>query len=223
MNRYQRPADRPTTSNAQFRCLADGRNRLILRTLRSRSPIGRSTLVSLLVDEFYQHRSSSDPTTSARVSLHHELLPRLAEADLIEFDERMVSASAHPVFEATSRSGVLDSDSGTDETALDTLFEALADDRRRLVWTLCRRRGSISVETLARVIGALEHAGGSDTEFRSRVQRIHVSLVHDHIPRLESVGLIGRSDDGTLEVDADAEVDPSTVVTVDPVDAHLFG
>ena len=223
MNRYQRPADRPTTCNALFRCLADGRNRLILRTLRARSSVDRSTLVSVLVDEFYRPRSSSDPPTKARVALHHDLLPRLAEANLVEYDEGTVTATDHPVLESISGSDLLESDSSVDEHALDGLFEFLADDRRRLVWTLCLRRGSISVETLARVVGALEHGGGTDAEFRARVQRIQVSLVHDHLPRLESVGLISRSDDGWLEVDPEVGIDPSTVVTVDPVDAHLFG
>ncbi|WP_254536726.1 DUF7344 domain-containing protein [Halomarina litorea] len=65
----------------------------------------------------------------------------------------------------------------------DSLFDALRDDRRRVVVRALLERGERSVEDLVNTVVA--HEGGDDTR-----RSVALSLVHRHLPRLADAGFV---------------------------------
>lgn len=97
---------------------------------------------------------------------------------------------------------------GTDQTEPRTtsqLFATLADSRRRRVLSLLReRRSGVEESELATLVASAE----ADVPLRAvtdeRHERVLVSLRHNHLPALESTGLVDRT--GTTVRPADALV-----------------
>lgn len=84
------------------------------------------------------------------------------------------------------------------ERARNDVFDALAHDRRRRVLrSLSDASLPLSVADLARRVAARE-TGGSESATEPPgdvVERIHVSLHHAHLPKLDAVGLVEYDDD----------------------------
>ena len=79
----------------------------------------------------------------------------------------------------------------------DELFGALAHRRRRLILTVLQAHGRLDVESLADRIAAAERTGG-DAVPDEEVTRVHVSLFHHHLPKLDEIGLVDLDPDADL-------------------------
>lgn len=100
------------------------------------------------------------------------------------YDYSLDLAADHGPTETTCRR----SDGGP--LALEGLFDALADRRRRRALHLLREIGRpLSLESLAERLVAIERE--SEREFPdTAVERTYVSLAHVHLPRLDDAGLV---------------------------------
>lgn len=80
--------------------------------------------------------------------------------------------------------------------ALDALFDALADRRRRrALHLLCEVGRPLSLESLAERLVAIDRDGGRDVP-DAAVERTYVALAHVHLPRLADAGLVRLDRDG---------------------------
>lgn len=99
----------------------------------------------------------------------------------------------------------------TGEEKASRLFDALADERRRVVLDcLAGADAPMAVEDLARQVAARrrwgeEPAGRSDPP-ADAVHRVHVSLHHAHLPKLDDAGLVEYDPDEQV---VRAAADPS--------------
>lgn len=96
------------------------------------------------------------------------------------------------------------------ETALDEVYGALADERRRqVVSTLTHESVPIDVETLARRVTVREACADTAMVTEERIREVCLSLYHHHLPKLADVGLI--------EYDTEEKVVEGLADAVDPV------
>lgn len=92
-------------------------------------------------------------------------------------------------------------------TDLDTLFALLAESRRRHLLYRLLESGYANVGPLSRHIAAFEAGTTVRAVSEDERRRVGVSLVHDHLPRLASDGLVefdGRSGDVVTTEDFEA-------------------
>ena len=68
------------------------------------------------------------------------------------------------------------------------IFGILQNDRRRCVLELLREKGSLSVRSLSEEIARIE--AGSEEPKSSTRKSIYVSLIQNHIPKMESLGIV---------------------------------
>lgn len=96
-------------------------------------------------------------------------------------------------------------DKGSIET--DRINSLLASSRRRCVLSMLADGDEVTVEKLARTIAARERNGTFDDDRRDRVV---VSLVHNHLPRLADHGVVDYDrQDGTVSAGRSfAELEP---------------
>lgn len=81
----------------------------------------------------------------------------------------------------------------------DTLYRALADDRRRAVLGVLDGRSlPISMAVLARLVAAREAGTAPAAVSDARRRRVRSSLYHVHLPPLAATGLLAHSDDGSV-------------------------
>lgn len=85
------------------------------------------------------------------------------------------------------------------------LFDALADGRRRVVVdSLTEADAPMDVRELARRVAARERSGAGDAPGSpppDAVHRVHVSLHHAHLPKLDDAGLVEYDADRQVVVD----------------------
>ncbi|SFG43630.1 hypothetical protein SAMN04488063_2040 [Halopelagius inordinatus] len=82
------------------------------------------------------------------------------------------------------------------DRSVDTLFDALSDDRRRYVLTYLREsENAVRLDALAEAVVAWER--GRTVETRAPTpENVAISLHHRHLPKLERTGLTERTADG---------------------------
>lgn len=68
------------------------------------------------------------------------------------------------------------------------IFGILQNDRRRCVLELLREKGSQSLRSLSEEIACIE--AGSEEPKSSTRKSIYVSLIQNHIPKMESLGIV---------------------------------
>lgn len=75
--------------------------------------------------------------------------------------------------------------------ALDVLVTCIADHRRRLlIEGVGERSGPVQYEELAQFISERENGATTRTPSNEDVDRVTIELVHNHLPRLDSAGVI---------------------------------
>lgn len=82
----------------------------------------------------------------------------------------------------------------------DRLFEALSDRHRRYALYFLLEHGSVSVEELADVVVGWLYATEPGMVSRAQRDRIHIDLVHRHLPVLEAAEMVSI-DEGTVSMD----------------------
>lgn len=103
--------------------------------------------------------------------------------------------------------------------ALDGVFDALADRRRRRTLHLLREIGRpLTLESLAERLVAIDREGGRELP-DAAVERTYVALAHVHVPRLADAGLVRFDGDagtvGTARLSATLEPYLSIAATTD--------
>ena len=86
------------------------------------------------------------------------------------------------------------------------LFAALSNRRRQRVVRAVSTRGTLSVSRLAALVGASERSTPVEDLSAEFVERIRLSLVHAHLPKLEDVDVVVY-DPASLEVDVGSRFD----------------
>ncbi|MFC6728048.1 hypothetical protein ACFQDG_05270 [Natronoarchaeum mannanilyticum] len=92
------------------------------------------------------------------------------------------------------------------ELTPDRVFEILESQRRRHVLSYLRRRDrEVHVDELAAAVAARENDVDPADVDEDRLRQVQLSLHHVHLPKLESTGLIERSqgDERTVELTGD--------------------
>lgn len=81
------------------------------------------------------------------------------------------------------------------------IFDALSNDRRRVVLAaLAEEPGPVEVPEVSRTVAAREAGTSRETVPEERIGRVHLSLRHAHLPKLDAAGLVRYdSDRGTVE------------------------
>lgn len=136
-----------------------------------------------------------DARREARIYLRHVDLPKLADADLITWDEpdgTVTSVVRPPLyvsrFERTTET--------TDDQGEDFVEDASVERRRAVVTALESLDGPRERADLAREVAAREADGEPAT---GAVEEVAVALHHVHLPKLERAGLLEYdADEGTV-------------------------
>lgn len=207
--------------------LASGRRRAVLAHLRGLTePVEVGDLAAVVAAE----SGDADPR-AVRTTLVHRHLPKLAAADLVEWDrDRGVVAPAdHPVLAAPGVDEVL----AADADDWDDVLRALSDRRRRVVLAvLATAEGAVARDALARQVAARELGVVPADPSPEAVESVAVSLRHVHLPLLAEADLVATTgdgveylghpalDDGWLAYDADAAAESAAPPAADgPVEA----
>lgn len=88
------------------------------------------------------------------------------------------------------REQVDDGHPGGPAAFFDELFAALAHRRRRSLLTQLQVHGELDLDSLAGRIAADERAETVGAVPDEAITRVHVSLFHQHLPKLDDVGLV---------------------------------
>ena len=89
----------------------------------------------------------------------------------------------------------MDKRGGDVELTPEVTFELLSDPRRRYALAyLSRRNQPVSIEELARHIAAWEEDDPVSDIGEKTVERIEMTLYHNHIPKLSAAGLLERGE-----------------------------
>ena len=76
------------------------------------------------------------------------------------------------------------------ESLLSRVFGALAHQRRRYVLYYLRENEQVGTDELADQVAAWERSVPVDEVSADAAERVHVELVHTHLPKLEDYGLV---------------------------------
>ncbi|RKD97091.1 DUF7344 domain-containing protein [Halopiger aswanensis] len=195
-----------------FRSLADATRRALLRLVYEQSPdgIAKDDLIRELA-AVTADKSVDDVTDAeyqrAAVACQHTHLPMLLEAGLLaeaentDTDDTLIVTTDHWAFDEPALENVITGRLDAPAAELDTLFEAVADSRRRLVLSVLAGNAraesdAMDRETLARAVAAREADTDADDVSQDRVATVYSSLVHVHLPLLEDAGLVDTVSDG---------------------------
>lgn len=181
-----------------FSCLASRERRQLVQQLSALAPASVSTEVLAAAFAARTHGTSRDEVTddqrqAAAQALHHEHLPRLAAAGLVDYDADVdsVTLAEHPVLADSGFREAIGGDAPGSAESLDALFDALADERRRTILdVLGHQAGRIHVETLARELAAREQGVFEAEVPAAAVDRRLIELHHSDLPPLAEAGLV---------------------------------
>jgi DNA-binding transcriptional ArsR family regulator len=190
---------RKATCTAVFESLAAARRRRVLGILRTHHeavPVS-DVAARLVARESERSIVSVAPTDRRRiqVSLHHQHLPKLADAGLVELvaDGDEVRIADH---DALADDAVRTVRSLPVDDGLDPLFDALADARQRtLLSVLGLLHHPVSARRLARRVVAEERDRSPAAVPDDAVERALASLRHVHLPTLADADLLSWDPD----------------------------
>jgi hypothetical protein len=190
---------RKETCTAVFESLAAARRRRVLGILRTHDeavPVS-DVAARLVTRESERSIVSVAPTDRRRiqVSLHHQHLPKLADAGLVELvaDGDEVRIADH---DALADDAVRTVRSLPVDDGLDPLFDALADARQRtLLSVLGLLHHPVSARRLARRVVAEERDRSPAAVPDDAVERALASLRHVHLPTLADADLLSWDPD----------------------------
>lgn len=188
----------PAALDALFDGLSSTRRRRLLAAVADAESetVARDALVTTFMSRLHGE-PASDETAAERerltVRLHHQHLPKLEAAGLLEYDadQAAVRATDHPAYRDPGIRAAIEGTATADHESLDALFDILASARNRTVLDiLSHQYGSVHVDTLARELGAREYDCPESDVDSAVVERVRTSLQHHTLPRLATASLI---------------------------------
>jgi len=193
--------------DATFSALAHGGRRCVLRRLLKAAPglVPRGELAPAFAAATHG-KSPADVTEeecrNATIALHHRHLPAMTAAGLVEYDtdDNTVTLAENPALRDPCVLEAVEGSAPMSPESLDTLFDALADDRRRTILdVLSHQFDRIHVETLAQELGARERGVAESEVSEASVEGILTRLRHVDLPHLVEAGLVRHdSEAGTV-------------------------
>lgn len=189
---------RPTTET--FAALAHSRRRAVLAILTSHQQAFSVRDLATHVVAYERSKPLLEVTEeehhTARTSLHHSQLPTLEDFGVIDRNDGMVTATVQfdPAILQPRTGDVPDR---SHSAAVDSLFTALAHDRRRSILGVLKthhddasNRGPLAVEDLAEAVGNRETEHSKSNPSDEELTQITLSLQHQHLPKLADTGLV---------------------------------
>lgn len=186
-----------------FDQLTGGRREVIDVLVGRSSPLSERELAARLAT---RGRAVSPDEVDASVvdirhrRLRHVQLPILEEADLVEWDRSAstVEQSDHLVYEDPRFRAFVGTDADLDD--FEGLVDCLSVERRRHVLVALEENDEpVTVDDLVRAV--------LDRDARADTSEVAAALHHVDLPKLEAVGLIDRSRDGSTVAGSLSESD----------------
>lgn len=186
-----------TPRDEVFDALADERRRAALRVVHDQSPAGVEKddlaveLAAVTADK-PPAEVTDDEHRRAFLECHHRTVPILTDAGLLAEtnDGTLVAGDAWATVDFDVGS-IVDGPPPGSDADLDAAFEALADSRRRTALAvLANQCHPMATEDLARAVAARETGSSERDVSPGRLERVTISLVHTHLPRLRDAGLV---------------------------------
>lgn len=200
--------------NPVLRSLTSRRRRLVLATLADESapvPVEElATHVAAAVHDTSAATVAGDVRKREYVSLVHCQLPKLDEADLVEWnrEDDVVTMTDHPALSDSRLRHVIDSP----DREWDDVLKSLANDRRCVVLSvLVEHGGAIARHNLARRTAAIEQGVRPGAVSHDAIDDVMASLCHVHLPRLRDAGLIVDDDLETVRYDGHPDLDEESL------------
>lgn len=185
--------ERDTTLDAAFDALANRQCRVLLKHLADGDDdaIVVADLAAELADDEVDE-------TRLRTRLHHNVLPKLAHAGLVDYDADRGLVQYRPDSRYDGVAETLASfDSGDPPLALDALCDLLANFRRRRALLTLLSHEALSLPDLADEVAVAEFDETLPEIDADDVLQIYLSLYHTHVPKLADADLVcyDQSDD----------------------------
>ncbi|UPV74664.1 hypothetical protein M0R89_01005 [Halorussus limi] len=198
--------ERDASLDATFDALGNRHCRVLLRYLADSD---ESLVVDDLVDLLANDDTASDVTPTdedrLRARLHHNYLPKLDDTDLVEYDADggLVTYCDDGRFEAVA-AAVDTFESADRPISIDTLFDLLADRRRREALVTLLSHEDLSLPDLADEVAVAERGEPLTRIDADEVLQVYLSLYHTHVPKLARDGLVDydQEDDYVALTDA---------------------
>ncbi|NEU56208.1 hypothetical protein [Halorussus sp. MSC15.2] len=209
--------------DATFAALADRECRDLLWRLAESDD--ETFLVTDLAARLTDGTESDDATGNAETRLtarlHHTVLPKLDDAGLVAYEtDRGLVRSCLDSRYAAMVEGIAGFESADRPVPLDTLFELLADFRRRTAYLTLLRHDDLSLPDLADEVAVAERGEPLSKVDPDDVLRVYLSLYHTHVPKLADTGLVAydQEDDYVALTDVGRALESPTRALCDPSD-----
>jgi DNA-binding transcriptional ArsR family regulator len=206
--------ERETTLDAAFDALADRQCRDLLARLDDGEVLVVTDLAARLADD------ESDEAR-LRTRLHHNVLPKLDRAGLVEYDSDRGLVQYRP---DTRSAGLSEAASAVEAddlpVALDALLDLLASFRRREALLTLLAHDDLSLPDLADEVAVAEHDRSLPRIDPDDVLRVYLSLYHTHVPKLVDAGLVeyDQADDYVSLTGTGRAVESAVRELCDPAD-----
>ncbi len=124
-----------------------------------------------------------------------------------------------PIEETSDEPADADEQVASTVLSKDTVFEALANERRRRTLTyLDENDGTATTGELATCIAAAENGISVQELTSAQRKRVYVGLYQCHLPKLDEMGLVAfNKARGTVRLDADAATQVFPYLRLDPL------
>lgn len=199
MNQFTTRTDGEETLDELHSNLSNGDRRWILGLLSERAP-ETVTVRDIAVRLSEDPCQGPDSVRQARIRLEHSHLPALDAASLVEWDRacNLVRSTSQDLLREACLVEVITGQRFQSER-LDSLFDALADRRRRaVVDVMAPQDDPVALEALVHRLRAKENDSGRQSS--PNVDTLRTSLHHVHLPKLAAAGLVTYEAE-TLTVD----------------------
>jgi DNA-binding transcriptional ArsR family regulator len=192
-------------TGAVVEALAESRRRTVLEVLRRLTPTDPEELATQVIAAEDGKRLtgvSRSEVRTARLELRHRHLPKLADADLIEYaDDGTVTLTSHSPFEVWEFLCTFESGS-PDWNSLLAALET--EDYRTVVSAIADAGLPTDRDALATKLSGGAEEGTADPE---SVEEVALRLHHAKLPKLDAVGVLSYdAETGTIRDDAEIEL-----------------
>ncbi|WP_459191798.1 DUF7344 domain-containing protein [Halosimplex sp. J119] len=117
------------------------------------------------------------------------------------------------LFGETDEDEDVDDELPTPDVGVDTLFEALRNERRRRAVRWVNELNAVDLTDLAETVACEEYDCKIADLTGPQRKRVYVSLYQTHIPKLEQMGIVDVGDDQEVQATAATEAAVEVVAT----------